>query len=791
MNEVFRLTAASMGVTCLLLLGAAAVFGLAPFGSATVVTDDARIQYIDLFAWLKQVLAGNDSITWSFCRGIGGNVWPVFTYYLTSPLTLLVCLFDRSELYVFYHLLVLLKLSLAAGAMAAYLVLRFHHRIPAYAVVLLSAAYALSEYGVHQSINVMWLDGFYLLPLILLGIWRAGTQQGSACLILSSACAMLFNWYSGCIDLLFAGFFALWEGWIFVRKEGMVRWKPYACFLRRAAFGMLLGVALSAIAFVPTLAGLSGGRASIDWGALRPDYHGHVLSYLTGQLWGSASVNGSVSLYVGAFAFFSAAACFFDRKIPGYWRRYALVLPAFLLLAFYWQPLYFLFSLLKVADSYWYRYSSIGIFLLIYLAGWNASASVRIRMLGEDGHRKALCVLCVASLLDLWGNLGVVMSRFPRDADSYPRYVAAQERQLSAWQRDCAQQPAGRVSQTRTFGMQELRLTANYNEGMATGMRMLSTYTSAPVNAQMRLLDRLGYHQCGPNMNIINTSLVGTDALFGVRTVFADRVISGLRPLEGIPAADGRQAYENPFALPLAFVCKEADLADLPEGDPFQATNAAYARLFGQPVEVYHPVPYEESIEADTARSYHLAAAETQLYGNICGNREDPSNRLAVDDGPQLGYLCWLAPSVFDIPQGSGEHTVRLTSQCPLPELHPQFYRVDEAALQHASDLAWARAADVTLGQDTATIRVAGHAGEKLFTSLPWDKGWKALQNGRDVRPEPVADALMGFTLDEGENEIILQYELPGWKKGAGITLLALVASIALLYRERKRDRRW
>ena len=63
------------GVTCLLLLGAAAVFGLAPFGSATVVTDDARIQYIDLFAWLKQVLAGNDSITWSFCRGIGGNVW--------------------------------------------------------------------------------------------------------------------------------------------------------------------------------------------------------------------------------------------------------------------------------------------------------------------------------------------------------------------------------------------------------------------------------------------------------------------------------------------------------------------------------------------------------------------------------------------------------------------------------------------------------------------------------------------------------------------------------------------
>jgi len=220
MKQVAAISVVSMGTVGLLLLSAAAAFRLVPFGDGNVVMIDARIQYIDLFAWLQHVLRGEDSVLWSFYRGIGGNAWPIFTYYLSSPFNLLVLLFERAELYAFYHLVASLKIVLAAGTMTIYLSLRFRHAIPAYAVVLLSAAYAMSEYGVHQVINVMWLDGFYLLPLILLGVWRAGTRQGSACLVISSACAMIFNWYSGCIDLLFAGFFACWEGWMSVHEGG-------------------------------------------------------------------------------------------------------------------------------------------------------------------------------------------------------------------------------------------------------------------------------------------------------------------------------------------------------------------------------------------------------------------------------------------------------------------------------------------------------------------------------------------------------------------------------------------
>jgi len=557
--------------------------------------------------------------------------------------------------------------------------------------------------------------------------------------------------------------------------------------------GILLGVGISAITFVPTLAGLAGGRGGIDWEVLSLHYSGKWGSFLTGQIWGAYSDKGRVSLFVGAFAFFSALACFFNSSIQKYWRRRSLVFLAFIVLVFYWQPFYFLFSLLKYTDSYRYRYSSVAIFLLIYLAGWNASKSKRLKALCERKHWFALVCLCVASFVDLWGNFGTyIWNLYPHDgAAAYASYVRAQEAQLAALRSRAGETPY-RVSQTVTFNMDPLHLRTNYNEGMASRTMMLSSYTSASMNAQMRFLDRFGYRQGGANMNIINTSFLGTDAMLGTRYVLTERIFQGLVRQDGIPLAAGKAVYENPFAWPLAFVCNSIDFAGLPEGNPFLHTNAAYERLFGRSMEVYHPVPFTMNEQRDGQQHWRVAATpEGQLYGNIRSNHDDDKAVLVIDGGEPQGYLRWIAPAVFDITEdGRAQHDVVLRSERPLSGLHPQFYRLDEAVMREAADLAWGRAADVSLGKGTASIRITGHAGEKLFTSLPWDKGWKAEQNGRDVQPEAIADALMGFTLDEGENEVYLHYELPGWKKGAAITAVSLILFCLRLHRERRKSER-
>lgn len=833
------LAALSFGAVCFLFAVAMPVFGLLPFGTNDFLWVDPRIQYTDLHAWLQRILQGEDSPVCSFYRGMGVNVWPVFTYFLTSPWNLLVLLFHRDELYLFYDTVVMLKLATAAGTMAVYLACRFERRIPSFAVVLLAAAYAMSEYAMNQLTNSLWLDGLYMLPLVLLGVWRAVSGRGLLCMILSGAAAIVFNWYSGLIDLTFAGMFAFWEAWV-VCGDTFWRRKFFGC-VGRAYLGILLGTGLSAALLLPTIVGFAGGRGTIDWHVLTLSYHGQVPKLLvTGQAWASLSRNVNAALFVGTFAYLGAISCFLNPGIPKRWRKRALVLVVFLLLAFYWRPFYFLFSLLKEEVSYWYRYGSIGIFILVYLAGWNATHLSGIRQIGrrtrmailfvipvafvlgwwrepsvdswylcaniavflligitmffagghlqEIGRRRVVTLLVALSLFDLWCNFGGVIHYRARPgiAASYAAYVEAQDAQLAAiraaredFQLFCA-------TQTATFNMSPNYpdgLTLNYNEGLATGVRSLASYQSAYTNAQLSFMDRWGYRRNNENMCIVNTSVLGTDSLLGVKYVFADHPIQGLERMEGIPAANGKEAYENPFVLPVAFVAQSTEFSDLTNENPFLHANAVYGTLFGQPMEVYLPVPVLETDVQEKMVRYRVPATpEGQLYGNLPGDRMgDHSIRLHLDGDAGKGYLAWSAPSVFDIPErGSAFHEIVLTGDRPLPQITPQFYRIDESVLREAAALAWSRAADVTLGKAAATIRVTAGAGEQLFTSIPWDKGWHATLNGRDVTPACINGALLGFTLDEGENTIELRYELPGLPVGIAITILSLFATVVV-----------
>lgn len=64
----------------------------------------------------------------------------------------------------------------------------------------------MSQYGIAQACNIMWLDGFYMLPLIMLGVYRVVNGGRPVMLSVSVALAVLFNWYMGGINCVFACF---------------------------------------------------------------------------------------------------------------------------------------------------------------------------------------------------------------------------------------------------------------------------------------------------------------------------------------------------------------------------------------------------------------------------------------------------------------------------------------------------------------------------------------------------------------------------------------------------------
>lgn len=800
----------------------------APFGLNSFAQVDATIQYLDFFSYLKHLLQGEASWTFSFDRGIGGNIWVVLTYYLSSPWNFLVVFFRQENFHTFYNLLVLIKVSLSAITMAFYLDQRFEHHLSSYLLIALAMSFGLMQYNLEQARNIMWLDGVYMLPLILWGVYQVREEKSILWVVIPGALSLAFGWYTGLIDLLFTGFWAIWEVAL-LKLSSWCSWKKCLGILIRVWFAILLSIMLVSIIFIPTLKELSNGRtSSFDWGLLRASWNGRIKALFEGLTWGTFSSQKHASLFSGSLVLLGMMGFFFSKEISRRIRYLAIFMLLFSIVILYWQPFFLLFSLLKDASSYWYRYAYVSIFFFIWLAGayfsasknqfsswkvavfipvlwivlqlyhsynsWGNIIGVSVLFLGIMaafiGKNKVFkkygnLVLLLLVTVDLGFNASYILQHQDafHEVQAYHDYVVAEQRQIP----NVVPKEGNfyRISQTRTFQSsprdKENHTTANYNEGLAYLYPTVASYTSSPVNTQLNFLDRLGYRRNGDNMNIVNTSLLGTDSLLGVRYVLADYAIPGLVLVQGDDAANKKAVYENPFVMPIAFRIPENVVMHHPYADnPFQFANELYADIFQQNTSIYKPVIHQVVYFDGQKKADFRVTTDRKgaVYGNFPFRNKDLDGYLILNDSIRQRYAAWASPSVFSLSMSEGIGKVHWQSAKEAAGVidQAQFYQVDENALKWATAKAWERAATVQRDSDTFLhIKVEAETNEKLFTSIPVHEGWHVTCNGEAVKPQAFEDSLMIIPLQPGHNDIQLTFELPGWKLGAVLTLFSII----------------
>ena len=811
------------------------VFEYAPFGSNTLAVMDADIQYLDFFAYLKNVLCGKDDISYCFGKTLGGTNIAVFSYYLASPLNLLVLLFQKEDLHTFFHLLVLLKLSMAASTCYIFLSGRYGDRLEDGIAGLLSLGYALCQYNIAQSSNVMWLDGVYLLPLILLGVYKTVQNEvgSSSMLKLSVGKSLLFNWYTGVINCLFSALWFCLEStitWSEYRSEGVNKIRKLCCAGMRYTGAMLTGGLLSGMLFIPTLAALQGNRGGIDWNEFGFGVTGEFPSAIQAYIVGGKSALGKVSLFCGSMVVIACIGCFVAKKISRKEKYFAAVLLIGILLLFYWRPCYFTFSLFKRVGSYWYRYSYVGILGMVFLAAFfggkcvgkeiadtiiRASAIFSavllllqyLKPVQEDRqvyltivfawlsafafalyslHRNsklrgiffALLILVVGSELIVHS---VLLMRAYQDADAleYSAYVKGQQRQIDELQH--YDNGVYRISQTETRNKKVDNLTSNYNEAIAYGYWSISGYTSNPDEAQRQFLDRLGYPINGSNFCITNTSILPADALLGVKYILSPMHIKGLERVQDMTEENGKSVYRNPYCLPFAFRYNKVQPMPYDSTDPFLYQNSLYIHLTGrEDMKLYLPVSYTLEEISENSRVWHLEVPEGNyvLYGNLPWDQYIDAG-LDVNGFYSTGYAKWLSPSVFYIPVKDRENgaVVRITSKKELCIGKGQFYVLDLDCLAEASQLVCANAAEEILVENGYVKLVADNAaeGEYLYSSVPYDLGWQVKVNGEKVEAETFDGCIITVPLNSGKNVIEMEYHVPYLSLGIVMTIAGFV----------------
>ena len=199
-NNRFVLLSTALAFICITFVYL--VSSMFPFGNFTVMRMDLYHQYGPLFCELYDRIIQHKSFLYSWTSGGGSSFIGNYFNYLSSPLSLLILLFDRKEMPFAITTLVAVKGILSAGAFSLYL--KHSQKAHSYTSAAFGVFYAFSGYFLAYYWNIMWIDAMILFPFIVLGIERIIDNNKPLCYIISLCVLFWSSYYMGYMACIFS-----------------------------------------------------------------------------------------------------------------------------------------------------------------------------------------------------------------------------------------------------------------------------------------------------------------------------------------------------------------------------------------------------------------------------------------------------------------------------------------------------------------------------------------------------------------------------------------------------------
>lgn len=189
-------------------------YDLFPFGDITILRMDLYHQYGPLFAELYDRVTSLESLLYSWNSGGGGAFLGNFYNYLASPTAIFMLLLGHKNMTEAIALMVLTKAAAASFTFSFFISKKFNIQNPLTAAF--GVLYACSGYFIAYYWNIMWLDAFYLFPLVMLGIEYVVSQGKMKLYTISLALTIITNYYMGYMVCIFSVLYFLY---LFISKH--------------------------------------------------------------------------------------------------------------------------------------------------------------------------------------------------------------------------------------------------------------------------------------------------------------------------------------------------------------------------------------------------------------------------------------------------------------------------------------------------------------------------------------------------------------------------------------------
>ncbi len=807
-------------VPALVMLLSMVAFQMAPFGDRSTLIMDMSGQYVEFFCGLKQILRdGNlSSLFFSWGKSMGGNAVGVFAYYVSSPLSLLTLFVPNSAMPVVLLFLSILKIGLCGLTMGIFLYnMGYSKKLT---TVIFATAYGLMSYNIVYAMCPMWIDGVIWLPIVLLGIERLLGRNQITLLTVSLFAVFISNYY---IAYMVGAFTALW----FLYRVGAHYWGAISgkMLLRRIGkfiLSVVTAAGLGAWLLLPTLFSLmqgkiggSGIQASGRW-----NFTGQALwdKFFVGG-YDSITNSGSPFVYCGIMLALLCIAYFTISKISVQERYLSACMLIFLLFSLASVKLDLAWHIFQYPNWFPYRYGFVVTFFVIYLAArcfqyiedlnkGMVTAGLFILML-SGSPLVGYCYLLIFLLYTLCRNRGEQISPsvagmlcvFLIFLNGYELYhntnglLQGEDNQFHFESYRAYHQHKTNfegileiIDEDRNSDNDYIAVAPHYvrsiNDPYGFGYRSISHYSSAYNRNTNDFFRSLGYAQSWFwSLHFGGTAV--SDSLFGVGYTVNDptartwpegnRLEVGTtvpdNQYEAIGTHKGATAYRNPYVLPAPFTVSKELLNTKIEGDYFTAQNALLSGMLGSRVDCLETLDKSKiQVEGDTIRI--TAPKDGVLYVSFCRD----SGRTMTVNGQ---YSVDLFRNETDCIQSLGFYkagevaTVQVWGAQSLVENYwTRFALLDTVRFEAAADQLRSGCLQSFKAENGALSgSVTCKEDILLFTSIPYDEGWRVWVDGKRVETTAFSDALLCVELPAGAHFVKMEYVAQGADVGLVVSV--------------------
>ena len=822
--------ALSFFMPLIVMTGCCIAFGIQPFGDNSLLIIDGLHQYMPFYSVLYDKLKGGESLFYSFRSGLGINFLSLFSYYLSSPLNLLIIFFKKTQLNMAVSMIIVLKIALSG--MTAGIYFSSKSKKQGLHVLMISMAYALSSYMVGYCWNVMWLDAIMIFPIVVMGLERLIDKKDGRLYCLALFYALYCNYYIAFMICIFA---IIW--YIFYSFKSVKQF-----FFRGISFALysFLAAGMAAVLLIPAYLGIK--QTASGEAMTLPDH-----SFLTnaadllnrqfamGSPISHDNFDGNANLYIGIFTVLAVGLYLLNQQIKISDKIKKTLLVGLFYLSFGEMILNFIWH--GFHDQYGIpnRFSFLFGFVLLHMLwevfehldgtkGWHVAfacmAGVGLLAYARVKGTQPLedKVYGVAGMLFILYGMILLLYTLSRKRKVWYKAAFCIVAIIEIATTACMGfNENGQISVSKFFyGTEDMEKAAAslkdgtfYRSELASALMVdenawypinsVGLFGSTATDRMVNMMDNLGFYT-GCNEYLYKGATPVTNFLLNVKYLYYHQEDSLTTDFKYLKTQGTFDIYENPAkGMSIGYLMNDSikdwyydsaypfrvqnDLGelfhDIEIDDP--ATNGCTASKTNDG-EYYFE--YGDSRPDNMTFTIPITETAENLYlfydGTQVENAQIMVDGTNVKSGDLDGYMLPIGKVsagsevkvTFELKGETEDGYVRLSAADFDQEVFEEF---KQTAAEQAFTVM-----DYSSNSLEGTVDASDN--QTLFLSIPYDFGWKVKVDGKEVKTCRIGDAFLGVKVPSGEHTVSLKYTPPGFSIGWKVSLVAAIIFIVLCF---------